>query len=97
MATADNPQFEWDAANIGHVARHGVTQSEVEDAVLDPNAVMLEIDAGEEERVKAVGATAAGRIIVAVFTLRGEAIRPITAYEATIRINKVYLEGGTNE
>ena len=43
---------------------------------------MVEIQAGWEERVKEVGLTAGGRIVVVVFTLKGEAIRPITAYEA---------------
>ena len=87
------PHFEWDDGNIGHLARHGITRAEAQDAVLDPGAIMLEIQAGDEERVKVVGATAGGKIVVIVFTLRGEAIRPITAYEAPGRIQVIYLEG----
>ncbi len=54
---------------------------------------MLEIQAGEEERVKALGRAFNGRILVVVFTLRGEAIRPITAYPPSLRLEKIYLEG----
>jgi uncharacterized protein len=85
--------FEWDEANISHLARHGISPAEAEDAILDPHALLLEIQAGGEERVKAVGLTSSGRIVVVVFTLRGEAIRPITAYEAPIRMQQIYLRG----
>ena len=86
-------QFEWDEGNTGHLARHGISPVEAEDAILDPHALMVEIQTGGEERVKAVGLTTGGRIVVVVFTLRGEAIRPITAYEAPIRIQQTYLRG----
>ena len=86
-------QFERDEGNVGHLARHGILPFEAEDAILDPHAIMVEIQTESDERVKAVGVTASGRIIVVVFTLRGEAIRPITAYEAAIRIQQMYLRG----
>src|SRR3954467_231457 len=74
--------FDWDEGNVNHIARHGVTTGEAEEAILDPSAVMLEIQDEEEERVKAVGRTNRRRILVVVFTFRGDAIRPITAYDA---------------
>lgn len=89
----EEQQFNWDVGNIGHVARHGVSTDEVEEAILDPNTILLEIQACDEERVESVGATSGGRILVVVFTWRGEAIRPITAYAAPVRIQKLYLEG----
>ena len=56
------------------------------------DAVLIEIQSGdEEERTKAVGITWSGRILVVVFTFRGEAIRPITAYAAMERLQKMYL------
>ena len=85
--------FEGDEGNIGHLARHGIRPVEAEDAIVDPHAILVEIQAGGEERVKAVGVTAGGKIIVVVFTLRGEVIRPITAYEAPICIQETYLRG----
>lgn len=86
--------FDWDEANVRHLGRHNVDPQEAEQAILDPNAIMLEIqiEVGEE-RVKTIGRTARGRILAAVLTFRGEAIRPITAYDATIRDQSLYLKG----
>jgi uncharacterized DUF497 family protein len=58
-----------------------------------PTRLCLRFKNEEEERVKAAGATSRGRIIEVVFTFRGEAIRPITAYMATRRAEILYLEG----
>jgi len=41
------------------------------------------------------GRTNGGRILVVVFTFRGEAIRPITAYDAAKRDQAVYLKGSS--
>jgi uncharacterized DUF497 family protein len=49
----------------------------------------------DEDRVKTIGRTASGRILAAVFTFRGEAIRPITAYDATTRDQSLYLKGSS--
>jgi uncharacterized DUF497 family protein len=86
-------EFEWDEINRGHLARHRVAPDEAEGAVLDRNAVLLELqfEAGEE-RTKALGMTAGGRILAVVFTLRGDRIRPITAYTAPRRLQKLYIE-----
>lgn len=86
-------EFEWDEGNIDHVARHDLTTAEAQEAILDPNAIMLEIQFEEEERTKAVGRTNRGRILVVVFTFRGDAIRPITAYDAMKRDQDIYLKG----
>ena len=86
------PVFHWDAANRNHLALHDVTPEEAEQAVLDPYAVLLEIQTDSEERTKALGITTAGRILTVVFTFRGDAIRPITAYTATRRLQDLYLK-----
>jgi hypothetical protein len=39
----DEQQFEWDEGNVGHLARHGVSPREGKQAILDPDAAMLEI------------------------------------------------------
>ncbi|HXM43488.1 MAG TPA: BrnT family toxin [Bryobacteraceae bacterium] len=84
-------EFEWDEINRGHLARHRVAPREAESAVLDNNAVLLELqfEAGEE-RTKALGMTASGRILAVVFTLRGDVIRPIRIYRATAATEIVY-------
>ena len=56
-------------------------------------ADMASLQKKRNRRVKAVGQTARGRVLVAVFTFRNEAIRPITAYDATIRDQGLYLKG----
>lgn len=51
------PEFDWDDGNVRHLARHAVRPVEAEEAILDPAAIMLEIQMDEEERVKAIGST----------------------------------------
>ena len=85
--------FDWDDANARHLALHDVTQEEAEQAILDPHAVLLEIQAGGNgERVKALGITAAGRVLTVIFTFRGDTMRPITAYAASTRLQQLYLK-----
>jgi hypothetical protein len=43
---AEVPEFDWDAANRGHIALHDVTQEEAEQAITDPYAILLEIQTG---------------------------------------------------
>ena len=90
----EGEEFDWDDANVRHLVRHGVSPTEAEQAILDPAAIMVELQTDREERIKAVGRTASGRILVAVFTFRGDAIRPITAYDATKRDRIGYLKSG---
>ena len=79
-----NPAFDWDDANVRHIALHGITPLEVEQSTLDEKAVLLELQSvKDEERVQLVGMTPAGRLLAVVFTMRGEAIRPVTSYPAT--------------
>ena len=87
------PEFDWDDANIGHLAQHGVAPKEAEQAILDPHGMFLEIQFhDDEERTKALGMTATGRFLTVVFSFRGAAIRPITAYPANNRLQKLYLK-----
>jgi uncharacterized DUF497 family protein len=78
---------------LRHFSDHSVSPDEAEAAILDPHAMMLEIQTDEEERVKAVGATSAGRIVVVIFTWSGEAIRATTAYDASVGDQRLYFEG----
>ena len=87
------PEFDWDDANRDHLVRHQVTPQEAEQAILDPHAILLEIESNAgEERAKAVGMTARGRVLAVVFTLRGEVIRPITAYAPSARLQVLYFQ-----
>jgi len=86
------PQFDWDAANRYHLGRNHVIPEEAQHAIRDPHAVLLamESDSGGE-RTKALGKTASGRVLAVVFTIRGEVIRPITAYLAAPHLETLYL------
>ena len=88
MGTA--PEFDWDDANRDHLALHNVTAEEAQQAILDPHAVLLEIQSGdEEERTKALGITSGGRILVVVFHL------PQGSHPAGHRIRRCSTPAGT--
>ena len=54
---AEDLLFDWDAGNIGHIARHDVTQSEIEQLFgNDPLDLAGEV-VGGEERYTGVGHT----------------------------------------
>ena len=52
----------WDAWNVTHIARHGVTRSDVEEVVGSPNLTVP----GHQSRLILVGPRADGRILVVV-------------------------------
>ena len=88
---ADELVFDWDEANIAHVARHNVLPEEVEQA-LASDPMYLDADVVEaEDRYTGVGHTDLLRVLVLVWTMRGGAIRPITAFSASERLAKRYL------
>jgi len=80
-------RFDWDDANIGHIARHGVTPDEVEQAFKNDPLVMLATQKrGGETRVLCAGLTDAGRALQFVYTLRRGRIRVITAHTAKKKV-----------
>ena len=83
-------EFDWDEANVGHLARHGVSPEEAEQAVLN-NPLDLGMDVIEnEERYLSLGATRRGRIVVVVTTWREERVRVVTAFDAIKRLVQLY-------
>lgn len=84
-------EFEWDEHNKRHLSRHGISRRDAED-VLSGDHILAEYQVeGSEERWTALGATRSGRILVIVFALRGEAVRPITGWEANRQSRELYL------
>jgi uncharacterized DUF497 family protein len=87
----DALSFDWDEANVGHVARHNVTPEEVEQVFAnDPMELGADVVDGQE-RYTAVGHTNRLRVLVLVWTMRGGATRPITAFDASERVATRYL------
>jgi len=74
--------LDWDAANIEHIDRHGVTPEEAEQVIqndpLDAPAVLR----NGEKRTGHLGATGANRILVVVVTERNSRYRVVTARSA---------------
>jgi uncharacterized DUF497 family protein len=88
----DNSLFDWDYANITHIAEHQVAPEEAEQAILgDPLDVGFDLVDGEE-RWSYLGETEEGRILRVVITMRRELIRVVTAFEASRYQKTAYLE-----
>jgi uncharacterized protein len=88
----NDPEFDWDAQNEGHLAKHDISRFDAED-VLSGNHILsgYQLEGGEQRWV-AIGATRTGRMLNIVFTVRGEAVRPITGWVADKETARVYLE-----
>jgi len=88
----DNALFEWDDANILHIAEHDVVPEEAEEVMLgDPLDGGFEIVDGEE-RWTYIGETGEARILRVVITIRGERARVVTAFEAEKHWKLLYLK-----
>ena len=75
--------FDWDDANVDHIARHGISPEEAEEALLDRRRVGSSAYNVPGERGSAViGATDGGRILSVVFTRRHGVFRVVTALDA---------------
>jgi uncharacterized DUF497 family protein len=85
--------FDWNAENRKHIARHGITPEEVEEAVrIEP------LEAGaqhheSEQRVLCFGRTKSGRLLTVLYTERNGKIRVVTAYGMTGEQQRLYFEG----
>jgi len=72
--------LHWDDGNIEHIARHGVSPSDVEDVCFGAHISFR----GRERRYILYGKTANGTMLVVVLErLHGWIFRPITAREMT--------------
>ena len=85
-------EFEWDEGNLGHIAIHGVTFEEAEEA-FNSDTLELGFDfVDEEERIDELGATAKGRILKIVTILRRDKVRVVTAFDAPRLMKLAYLK-----
>ena len=79
----------WDSWNIAHIARHDVTPDEVEQ-VCHTEPLVQE---GKRKRLLVVGPTDNGRMLAVILDKEEEkdAYYPITAYKASKKLIKIYL------
>lgn len=87
---AERMLSDWDEANIRHIAEHGVTPSEAEEAVLNQPLDLEYTFRNGEVRLRQAGETLAGRILAIVSTVRNERIRVVTAYPASRLLRATY-------
>ncbi len=83
--------FDWDAANMEHIARHGLTPGEVEEVFgNDAMDIGRQLRYGEDRTVH-LGETLAGRIVFVVLMRLGELDRVVTAFPADRSNRSLYL------
>lgn len=76
-------EYDPDKAAINPLNHDGVTFEEAKLALLDPYALTREdIAANGEQRFISLGMGAKNRILIVVWTLRGECVRLISAWKA---------------
>ncbi len=86
--------IEWDKRKAHHnLLKHGIAFSDAVSALEDVYALTIEDDTPRERRFVTLGMDAAGRLLVVVYTFRGEVVRLISTRRATSREEKDYLEG----
>jgi len=81
---AVSPLFDWDRGNRTHCRKHGVSITEIEALLRGSPRIAPDLKhAHPEDRLIAVGRTAAGRPLFVAFTIRERfgqsAIRPVSA------------------
>jgi uncharacterized protein len=86
--------FEYDPLKAQtNLQKHGVSFAEAEFVFFDPLAINdVDPDAINEERFIAVGMGNSGLLLVVVYTMRGDAVRLISARRATRQEAKAYEE-----
>jgi len=84
----------WDRQKAkSNLLKHGMAFSDAEGALLDPMALTREDeDSMGEQRFATIGRDYLGRVVVVVFTQRGESIRLISARRATRRERSQYAK-----
>ena len=85
----------WDPTKARtNLRKHGVRFSDAEAALFDPNALTIDDqDAQGETRHVTVGLDSLARVVVLVFTYRGDDIRLISARRANRRERQHYESG----
>jgi len=82
---------EWDPVKASANRRkHGVDFADAVGALEDDDALTIEDTSSNEQRFKTLGRDFVGRILVVVYTLRGERVRLISARKATAAQRMAY-------
>jgi uncharacterized DUF497 family protein len=83
----------WDQEKAAsNLKKHGIVFSDAVGVLENENALTIEDEHPDENRFITLGMDAFGRILVVVYTYRGDTIRIISARKATAREKKDYSE-----
>ncbi len=87
-------RYEWDLVKAeANAARHDVRFSDAVSVFSDEQALTIDDPRPEEERFVTIGMDALARLLVVVYTWRGETIRLISARKATRTERTHYARG----
>jgi uncharacterized DUF497 family protein len=87
--------FDWDDANILHLARHDITPDEAEQVIQNVPVDLDESYVDGEHRFTLIGETRSGRVVTLVATLRDSQVRVITGWDSEAKTKRNYfLEKG---
>jgi uncharacterized DUF497 family protein len=84
--------FDWDPEKArANLRKHGIDLADAATVLHDENAITIEDDpTHDEDRFVSLGYDALGRILVVVYTWRGDRPRLISARHATRRERRQY-------
>ena len=86
--------YQWDLDKAdANLRKHGVDFADAVFVFSDDFAITIEDERFEEERFITIGVDAFGRVLVVVYTWRGDEIRLISARKATRTERQQYMEG----
>jgi uncharacterized protein len=86
--------FEWDERKArANLRKHKVDFADAATIFEDDQAVTVTEEAVQEERYITLGKDALDRVLVVIYTMRGERIRIISARRATRRERAEYEQG----
>lgn len=84
-------EFEWDSRKaISNLRKHGVDFADAAMVLYDEFAVTIPEEHRGEQRFVSVGMDALGRILVVVYTWRGDRVRLISARKTTPQERRQY-------
>jgi hypothetical protein len=87
-------EYEWDAnKNEANIRKHGIRFADAVTVLEDELAATVLDEVSGEQRFASIGMDASARILVVVYTYRGERIRIISARLATAGERKQYVGG----
>lgn len=91
MHTLGAVDFEWDEDKAAsNLQKHGIDFADAVGVFDDPLALSMPDDDPSEERFIGLGMDMLGRLLVVIYTFRGEKIRVISARRATPSERRTY-------